>query len=137
MNGTVTRLGPLGSFALVAALALTLLACSGSSGQVQAEAATAPALTAMSPEEAVRLQIEAGGETYAGDCAATRSPEDIGKVCSKLIDERDGMRAYLTGLTFSEFSTWVFVEQTNAGWTATASTPLDFFATSLEIPWPR
>src|SRR5687767_5303506 len=64
---------------------------------------------APSPEAAVRTAVELSGDVYAGDCAATISPRDAGKVCSRLVAEQDGARAYLTGRTFSEFSRWVFV----------------------------
>jgi hypothetical protein len=126
-----------GAGALV--LALSALACTEANGfgaRARAESAIERA-AAPTAEEAVRLVIEADGAVYAGDCAATRSPQDVGKVCSKLIGERNGLRAYLTGRTFSEFSTWIFVEQTATGWQPAGSAPLDFFATSIEIPWPR
>ena len=77
------------------------------------------------------------GMVYAGDCAATRSPDDIGKICSKLVDERGTLRAYLIGRTFSEFSTWVFVEQSATGWSVVGTSPLDFFAAAVAIPWPN
>jgi hypothetical protein len=122
-------------------LALAALACTGGDkgsfgGRVSAQTPTEQAAAA-TPEDAVRLVVEADGKTYAGDCAAARSPQDVGKTCSKLIEERDGVRAYLTGRTFSEFSTWIFVEQTSTGWQSLGTEPLDFFATSIEIPWPK
>ncbi|MBI2759798.1 MAG: hypothetical protein HYX51_00020 [Chloroflexi bacterium] len=122
--------------AAAALLALLAIACAGDSAKISAEAAPPAAVTAASADEVVRQAVEFTGMAYAGDCAATQSPRDIGKVCSKLIGERDGMRAYLTGRTFSEFSTWVFVEQTSAGWQLAGTTPLDFFAVTETIPWP-
>lgn len=122
-------------------LALSVLACTGADngglrGRVSAQSASEQTAAA-TPDDVVRLVVEADGKTYAGDCAATRSPQDVGKTCSKLIEERNGVRAYLTGRTFSEFSTWIFVEQTTSGWLAAGTTPLDFSATSMEIPWPK
>ena len=73
---------------------------------------------------------------YAGDCSATVSPRDIGKTCSKLGDERGDLRAYLIGRTFSEFSRWVFVRRDRDGWRTAGTAPLDFFAPSLDVPWP-
>jgi hypothetical protein len=90
-----------------------------------------------SPEGAVCAVVQAGDSVYAGDCAATESPRDIGKVCSKYIAQRGSLRAYLIGRTFSEFSSWVFVEQKRDGWVAVATTPLDFAAPSLIVPWPE
>lgn len=90
-----------------------------------------------SPEGAVCAVVQVGDSVYAGDCAATESPRDIGKVCSKYIAQRGSMRAYLIGRTFSEFSSWVFVEQKRDGWVVVATTPLDFAAPSLVVPWPE
>ncbi len=121
---------------VVAALtALLLAACAGRAADLHAESVAAPA--AASAEEAVRSAVEASGAAYAGDCAATRSPDDIGKVCAKLIGSRGALRAYLIGRTFSEFTTWVFVEETSSGWQVVGTAPLDFHAPTLDIPWPR
>lgn len=49
------------------------------------------------------------GEEYAGDCAGTTVENDAGKYCSAKRGEREGVHAYVIGLTFSEFSDWVFV----------------------------
>jgi hypothetical protein len=87
------------------------------------------------PEAAVRVAVEATGEVYAGDCSATVSPRDAGKVCSRLVAEKDGARAYLTGRTFSEFSNWMFVAPLAGGWVVTGTAPLDFFGTPTP-PWP-
>ena len=120
--------------AVIAVGLLLMLAGCTAAPKLRAEAASAvPAATA---EDAVRQAVEATGGVYAGDCAATRSPQDVGKVCSKFVEDRGPVRAYLTGRTFSEFSQWVFVEQTAGGWVLAGSAPLDFFATSIEVPWP-
>ena len=95
-----------------------------------------PASSAATPEGAVQDTLEAAGTAYAGDCAATVSPRDIGKVCSRLVEERDGMRAYLIGRTFSEFTTWVFVGSTDTAFTVVSEAPLCFECLSMEIPWP-
>lgn len=88
------------------------------------------------PQGAVHLAVERLGAVYAGDCATTRSPQDLGDVCSKLAGQKDGMRAYLVGRTFAEFSAWLFLRHTSAGWSAVSIAPLDFTAASLTIPWP-
>ena len=134
---TARRFGSAWWAAVASVLALGLMACTtAASPGLRAESNTEPA-AAPTADDAVRLMVESDGATYAGDCAVTRSPEDLGKVCSKLVEERGGARAYLIGRTFSEFTTWVFVEQTAAGWRVNGTTALDFFAPSLEIPWPR
>ena len=56
---------------------------------------------AATPQEALRLAVESWGERYAGICEAARSPEDVGKVCSRFVAEQGGVRAYLIGRTFS------------------------------------
>ena len=94
------------------------------------------ALAAPAPEEAIAAALAARDERYAGDCAATVSPRDLGAVCSRLVDERGSVRAYLTGRTFSEFHSWLFVAETDGGWQVVAETPLHFDSTSLEAPWP-
>jgi hypothetical protein len=94
------------------------------------------ALAAESPEQAVAAAVAATGSQYAGDCADTVSPRDIGKVCSRLVEQRGGVRAYLVGRTFSEYSTWVFVTRAGDGWQLLAEVPLRFHTESIEIPWP-
>ena len=122
---------------VAAALLLAALACATAATRLSADDSDAPVtVAALAAEDAVRQAVQATGAVYAGDCAATRSPADLGKVCSKLVEERESQRAYLTGRTFSEFSEWVFVEQTAGGWVLAGSAPLDFFATSIEVPWP-
>jgi len=93
-------------------------------------------VAAVSPEAAVAAFVQSGGGAYAGDCATTRAPEDIGTLCSRRMGARDHMTAYLVGRTFSEFSTWVFVQGDSAGWSVAGSAPLDFHDLSMTIPWP-
>ena len=110
-------------------------ACASLPARAQADVTATPPLVAA--DDALRRVVETSGRAYVGDCAATVSPRDLGKVCSKLIDQRGSLRAYLIGRTFSEFSTWVFIEPAGDGWTVVATTPLDFFDLSDTIPWPR
>lgn len=94
------------------------------------------ALAAESPEQAVAAAVTARGALYAGDCGQTVSPRDLGKVCSRLVDERGGVRAYLVGRTFSEFNTWLFVARSGDGWQTVGEVPLRFESESIDIPWP-
>ncbi|MGD9893201.1 MAG: hypothetical protein AB7R89_09330 [Dehalococcoidia bacterium] len=95
------------------------------------------AFGAESPETAVRVLVESHGAAYAGDCGSTVSPRDIGATCSKLVGEDGDVKAYLVGRTFSEFTDWVFVEDSGRGdWRIVAETPLDFHADDDSIPWP-
>ncbi len=133
---TVRRSGPAWWMVAASVLALGLMACATASPGMRAES-NAEQATAPTAEDVVRLMVESEGGAYAGDCAATRSPEDVGKVCSKLVEEQGGARAYLIGRTFSEFNTWVFVQQNTAGWRLNGAAPLDFHSTNIEIPWPQ
>jgi hypothetical protein len=85
-------------------------------------------------QAAVGAAVQAAGAVYAGDCAATRSPRDLGAVCSKFVAAQNGTLAFETGLTFSEFDHWMFLEQTDGGWRVTATIPLD--DSTAAIPWP-
>lgn len=95
------------------------------------------AFGAESPESAVQQLVEEQGDTYAGDCAATVAPRDIGATCSKLIGEENGVQAYLVGRTFGEFTDWIFVQESDRGdWLVVAEMSLDFHNDNASIPWP-
>lgn len=128
----ITAVAPmLAGLALGLSAVVSLHACASEGGAV-ASSTTAAA----SPEDAIAQFVQGSGERYAGTCERTRSPEDVGKVCARLIEQRDGVQAYLIGRTFSEFSTWVFVVERDGGWRVATTTPLDFLDTSGAIPWP-
>jgi hypothetical protein len=93
---------------------------------------------AAAPEEALAHFAATRGSPIAGPCDATQSPRDLGHLCHRLVAEReqDGMQAYLIGLTFSEFTTWVFVARSDGHWAVVADALLDFTSTPLRIPWP-
>lgn len=90
----------------------------------------------VSPREALGRFIEARGERFAGLCAESQSPDDIGSRCATFTAERDGLRAYLTGRTFSEYSRWIFLRRGVAGWVVVAGAPLRFDTGDGSIPWP-
>ena len=94
------------------------------------------AFAADAGEDAVRATVEATGARYVGDCSQTVSPRDIGAVCSKLAGEQGATRAYMVGRTFSEFSRWLFIEQTSSGWRVANELPLSIETDTGEIPWP-
>ena len=98
---------------------------------------TTPARTLSTPGAAIAAHAAATGVPYAGACEETRSPEDIGRVCFRLVEERDDMNAFLLGRTFSEFDRWLFVERRASEWVVVTEAPLDFHDTSGRIPWPR
>lgn len=93
---------------------------------------------APSPEEALAEFVAMLGSPFAGPCAETRSPRDLGEICAGFMGEReqDGSRAYLIGRTFSEYGTWVFVRPNDGQWAVVATLPLDFTSLDPAIPWP-
>ena len=123
------------TLAVMMATAAILLMVAGTHVSLVAAESLPSQPIAESPEAAVRAAVETAGDVYAGDCASTVSPRDAGKVCSRLVAENDGARAYLTGRTFSEFSRWVFVAPMDGGWTVTGTAALDFFGAPTP-PWP-
>jgi len=98
--------------------------------------ADASVLVAATPQAAIAQLVESNGGQYAGACEQTRSPDDIGKMCSRFVDDRGAVQAYLIGRTFSEFSTWVFLQQRDGGWSVLATAQLDFNDVTMKIPWP-
>jgi hypothetical protein len=106
-------------------------------GCAQDQGAVASSPVAATPQEAIGAFVESNGDVYAGVCEQTRSPEDIGKMCSKLIDQRGSTQAHLVGRTFGEFGYWVFVDQRTNNWVVVTSTPLDFLDVTMTIPWPN
>jgi len=82
--------------------------------------------------EAVAQTPSAG---YAGDCSGT-TPENRGQLCSKHVADKGPLSAYLIGRAFSEYTQWVFVQQTPSGWVPISGAPLDQSAMSLSVPWP-
>ena len=127
----LTTVAPLvAGLALGLSAILVLHACARD-GNASASASAATA------QEAIAQLVQARGERYAGLCEQTRSPEDIGKVCSRPIESRGDLHAHLIGRTFSEFSTWVFLERQSDGWTVVETEPLDFHDLTGTVPWPR
>lgn len=116
---------------LLVAVLVSLIAACADEREVDASSSQT------TPQAAIEALVEGRGDTYAGLCEQTRSPQDIGKVCSKLIETRAGVEAHLIGRTFSEFATWVFVAPRDGGWSVLGTAELDFFDTTGAIPWPR
>jgi hypothetical protein len=82
--------------------------------------------------EAVQQNL---GAAYAGDCSSA-TPANGGQACSKHVADQGSLSAYLVGLAFSEYSQWVFVQQTPSGWLPLTNAPFDDSAMSLTVPWP-
>ncbi|MGI8553203.1 MAG: hypothetical protein ACR2PL_20820 [Dehalococcoidia bacterium] len=113
--------------------ALLALSLVGASAHASGPELVAPAAT---PEAALEQFITLTHGSYAGDCAATRSPQDLGKLCTRFLQQRGSLYAYLAGRTFSEFSIWIFVSQSEGAWTVVTTVPLANTGPSDTIPWP-
>jgi hypothetical protein len=122
---------------VILTLVLSLMAAFGTRVYAQAlPDAMVVSPAAATGTSAVQRAVEASGSTYGGDCAAARSPDSIGTVCSKLVETSGQVSAYMTGRAFSEFTSWVFVAETSSGWCTLATTPLDGSTMTSSIPWP-
>jgi hypothetical protein len=120
---------------MLLALALVLV-CSAALSFQRVDAQVSASSASPSAEDAVYLAVESIGVPYAGSCSIARSPDDLGKTCSKLVAQQESLYAYVIGRTFAEFDEWLFVEQTPAGWYTVTTVRFDDFATALVVPWP-
>ena len=130
---------------LVVFIALVAVLCTGG-GSDDDDTPVATATLEVTPTVPTGSQQESAivehvtstlGEEYAGDCAGADPTADVGKVCSIYRGEREGVHAFVLGLTFSEGFEWTFVEMQGSSWTvidATAITPER--AAVPGIPWP-
>jgi len=91
-----------------------------------------------SPEDALgayarqNLQME-----YVGECEAAQLPGDQGKLCTSFRSDRGPMKAYIAAPAFTEFTTWIFVEQKVGQWQVVGEFPIRPQATDVPgIPWP-
>jgi hypothetical protein len=128
-----------------AAAALLLAACFKNSGPseqgvtaVTSTPGSSPTPAMGSPEDALgayarqNLQME-----YAGECEAAKQPDDQGKLCTSFRSDRGPMKAYIAGPAFSEFTTWIFVEQKAGQWQVVGEFPIRPQAADVPgIPWP-
>jgi hypothetical protein len=131
---------------LTAAASALLLAACFEKGEPSGPGVTAatptaggsPTPTTGSPEDALgayarqNLQME-----YVGDCQAAQLPGDQGKLCTSFRGDRGPMKAYIAGSAFSEFTTWIFVEQKDGQWQVVEEFPIRPQAADVPgIPWP-
>jgi len=131
---------------LTAAATALLMAACFKDGEPSGPAVTAttptpggsPTPESGSPEDALgayarqNLQME-----YVGECEAAQLPDDQGKLCTSLRGDRGPMKAYVAGPAFSEFTTWLFVEQKAGQWQVVGEFPIRPQAADVPgIPWP-
>lgn len=75
-------------------------------------------------EDAIRANVEARGEEYAGDCQEATLEEDVGKWCSH-VQLLDGQAIVSLGPTFSEFVAEVIFTEQDGTWTGRENGRLD------------
>jgi hypothetical protein len=117
---------------LLALLSAEVVAGCGSSDRLSqpssnSTASTATTVLGRTAEEAIAAYLRSSGHEYAGDCGDTNLTDDAGKYCSVMHEDRGATRIYETGPTFSEFDTWLLLQQHADGWSvvdsAVAGTP--------------
>jgi hypothetical protein len=72
-------------------------------------------------EEALAAWLADEGVEYAGPCEGTELPDDVGRYCSRVVEERETAVVVMIGPTFSEFTVYLLIERTDRGWTVVRS----------------
>jgi hypothetical protein len=124
-------------------LAALLLACGGGGDSDEPEPtptseATPTPEAVDGPLGALQAYVEATlQKQFLADCGAAAIATDTGKICASDRGERESMRAYVIGQTFSEFSDWVIVAETTGSWSVVKTLPITADNISIPgIPWP-
>jgi hypothetical protein len=77
------------------------------------------------------------GKAFVPDCAAANPMADVDKICATARGERENMRAFVLGLTFSEGIEWVILTEAAGQWTVTDVIPLTADNAGVPgVPWP-
>ena len=89
-------------------------------------------------ETALIAHVASTQETeYSGPCSEADATADVGKVCSIYRSEREGVHAFVLGLTFSEGFEWAFVAMQGGSWRVVETTPITPESAAVPgIPWP-
>ena len=108
----------------------------GSGGSDAPPAASPPA--AVAPEEALRVYVgQRLSQGFVPDCEEARRPDDVGKQCSRLRGERDGLLAYELGPIFGEFTRLLILQRAADSWTIVHLENRDPNLPPVPgIPWP-
>jgi hypothetical protein len=118
-----------------------VLACGGGDdgGDDEPEATPTPEPQGSGPaEQALARHVETTlMKPFLEDCSRADASRDVGKVCSVLRGEREGLRAYVLGPTFSEGQQWAIVGQSGGQWNVTNVIPITADNAGVPgIPWP-
>jgi hypothetical protein len=75
-------------------------------------------------EQAIEAYVTGQGEQYAGACADTQLPDDVGQWCSEIRELSDNRATVALGPTFSEFVETVVFERRDGQWQPGQRTPI-------------
>jgi uncharacterized protein YgiM (DUF1202 family) len=91
-----------------------------------------------SPEATLERHVQSTlMKDFVADCAQADAARDAGKICAVFRGERDNLRAYVLGQTFSEGVQWTILEQRSGQWNVASVTNLNRDIAALPgIPWP-
>ena len=129
-------------FALGVAGSILALACFGGDAKPLPEPTPVPTVAAApsvgGPEAVLARHAET---TYqkplVEDCTKADVAKDVGKICAAFRGERGQQRAYVVGLTFSEFTDWVILENSGSAWNVVSTLKITPDNAAVRgIPWP-
>ncbi len=126
---------------LAAPAVILAVACFGGGGGEEPTPTPTPTATP-SPgdraEEALAAYVATTTAVgFVADCSKANVNIDVGKICASFSGERGDQRAYVLGLTFSEFGEWAIVEERNGAWRVVKTIPITFDSLAVPgIPWP-
>ncbi len=125
--------------AIVSLFAVFAASCGGDSTPSGATPTAAPSPTATvalpvdAPEDTLRAWARGHlSQAFLSDCSLADRPDDVGKLCATLIEQRNGVLAYGLGPTFSEYTRLFLLRPIDGVWSIIYEE-----TTSLDsIPWP-
>jgi hypothetical protein len=125
--------------ALLATGVVLAAACGGGGNKSQPTPEPSATPTGSGPaEQALAAYVQTTMQKqFVEDCTKADVTNDTGKVCAAFQGERQGLRAYKVGLTFSEFSQWVIMGQNGGQWSVVATVPITADTAAVPgVPWP-
>ncbi|MPZ48970.1 MAG: hypothetical protein GEU75_06615 [Dehalococcoidia bacterium] len=117
---------------------LLSLACGGGGDPEPTPEPTAAPLGSGPADQALALYVETTlDKDFVEDCSTADAQRDVGKICSVFRGEREGLRAYVLGQTFSEGLQWAILGQNGGQWSVVHSLQLTSENRGVPgIPWP-
>jgi len=120
---------------------IVLAAACGGGGGSKSQPTPAPSATPAGSgpaEQALAAWVQTTMQKqFVEDCSKADVTNDAGKVCAAFQGERQGMRAYRIGPTFSEFDQWVIMGQNGGQWSVVATFPITADTAAVPgVPWP-